>query len=90
MTTPTPHYDIVLKSDRVIDPASGHDGPAQIGIVDGRIAAFRVELGPHTAGETVDASAQIVSPGLIDIHVHVYEWVTNFGLAPDDAGIHSG
>lgn len=89
-TTPTPHYDIVLKSDRIIDPASGHDGPGQIGIFDGRIAAFGTELGAHTAGETVDASGQIVSPGLIDLHVHVYEWVTNFGLAPDDAGIHSG
>lgn len=86
----TTHYDIVLKSDRIIDPASGHDGPAQIGIVDGCIAAFGVELGPHIAGETVEADGQIVSPGLIDLHVHVYEWVTNFGLAPDDAGIHSG
>jgi len=90
MTSTTPHYDIVLKSDRVIDPASGHDGPAQIGITGGRIAAFGTDLGPHTAGESVDASGQIVSPGLIDIHVHVYEWVTNFGLDPDDAGVHSG
>lgn len=86
----TPHYDLVITGDRVIDPASGLDGPAQIGIADGKIAALADELGPHTSDETVDARGRIVTPGLIDLHVHVYEWVTNFGLAADDAGIHSG
>lgn len=85
-----PHYDLVITGDRVIDPASDLDGPAQIAIVDGRIAAIASELGPHTANETIDAGGHIVSPGLIDLHVHVYEWVTNFGLAADDAGVHSG
>lgn len=90
MASTTPHYQLVIQGDRIIDPASGHDGPGQIGISDGRIVGFGTDLGPHTADETVHANGRIVSPGLIDIHVHVYEWVTNFGLAPDDAGIHSG
>ncbi|MBO6782777.1 MAG: amidohydrolase family protein [Alphaproteobacteria bacterium] len=90
MDSSTPHYDVVLTGDRIIDPATGRNGPAQIAITGGRIAAVADDLGPHTAGETLDARGRIVSPGLIDIHVHVYEWVTNFGLDPDDAGIHSG
>lgn len=90
MASATPHYDLVVSGDRIIDPDSGHDGPAQIGIIDGRIAAMASELEPHTSDETVDAGDRIVAPGLIDLHVHVYEWVTNFGLAADDAGVHSG
>ena len=83
-------YDVVIESDRIIDPASGLDGPGKLAIKDGRIAALGTKLPPHTATETVDATGQIVCPGLIDMHVHVYEWVTNFGLPPDEAGVHSG
>ncbi|MEX2454748.1 MAG: amidohydrolase/deacetylase family metallohydrolase, partial [Rhodospirillaceae bacterium] len=84
------HYDLVIRSDRVIDPASGLNGPAEIAISGGRIAAVSAMLAPHTAARTVDATGMIVCPGLIDMHVHVYEWVTNFGLPADDAGVHSG
>lgn len=86
----TLRYDLVISSDRVIDPANDLDGPAQIAITDGRITAVAAELPPHEADRTVDASGMVVCPGLIDMHVHVYEWVTNFGLPPDEAGIHSG
>jgi dihydroorotase len=83
-------YDLVITGDRVIDPASGLNGPAQIAVKDGRIAAIGAELPPHEAAKKVDVTGKIVCPGLIDMHVHVYEWVTNFGLPADDAGIHSG
>ena len=83
-------YDVVIESDRIIDPASGLDGPGKLAIRDGRIAALGDQLPPHIVTETVDANGQIVCPGLIDMHVHVYEWVTNFGLPPDEAGVHSG
>ena len=85
-----PHYDLVISSDRVIDPGSGLSGLAEVAVKDGRIAAVADKLPPHVAARTVDAAGQIVCPGLIDLHVHVYEWVTNFGLFPDDAGVHSG
>jgi dihydroorotase len=90
MTSERPKYDVVVTGGRVIDPASGLDGPAQVAVKDGRIAAVAPELPPHDAKRTIDAAGQIVCPGLIDFHVHVYEWVTNFGLPPDEAGVHSG
>ncbi len=90
MPTSRTKYDLVISSDRVIDPASGLDGPALIAVTGGRIAAVAEQLPPHDAARTVDAAGMIVCPGLIDMHVHVYEWVTNFGLPPDDAGVHSG
>ncbi len=85
-----PRYDLVITGGRVIDPASGLDGRAQVAVTDGRIAAVAPELAPFDAARTIDAAGQIVCPGLIDFHVHVYEWVTNFGLPPDEAGVHAG
>ena len=90
MTQERSKYDLVITGERVIDPASGLNGRAQIAVKDGRIAAIAPELAPFDATRTIDAGNQIVCPGLIDFHVHVYEWVTNFGLSPDEAGIHSG
>jgi dihydroorotase len=83
-------YDLVIVGGRVIDPANGIDGPCQVAVKDGLIAAIAPELPPFEATRTVDATGRIVCPGLIDIHVHVYEWVTNFGLPPDQAGVHAG
>ena len=90
MANALPKYDLVVAGDQVIDSASGLDGRAEIAVKDGRIAAIAPELQPHEAARTVDATGQVVCPGLIDFHVHVYEWVTNFGLPPDAAGVHSG
>ena len=83
-------YDLVIDCDDAIDPGSGYRGPARIAIRDGRIADFAAELPPHRTARQIDAGGKLVCPGLIDFHVHVYEWVTNFGLHPDEAGVHSG
>jgi dihydroorotase len=83
-------YDLTLVNAHVVDPASGWDGPGELAVRDGRIAALARALPPHRAGETIDAGGAVVAPGLVDLHVHVYEWVTNFGVRADDAGIDSG
>ena len=83
-------YDLVIASDDAIDPGTDYRGPAEIAVKGGRIAAFAPELPPHRADRRFDARGGTVCPGLIDFHVHVYEWVTNFGLHPDEAGVHSG
>jgi imidazolonepropionase-like amidohydrolase len=40
--------------------------------------------------DIIDAPGKIVCPGLIDIHIHVYEWVTNFGINADNGGVGVG
>lgn len=62
---------LVIRGGRVIDPAQELDRQTDITITDGRIAA----IGDASAGpdETVDAGGLIVSPGLIDMHVHLRE-----------------
>ncbi len=93
MPEPAPAvYDLVIACDDAIDPGAGYRGPAEIAVSGGRIAAFAAagRLPPHRTVRRVDARGRTVCPGLIDLHVHVYEWVTNFGVHPDDAGVHAG
>ncbi len=63
--------DLLIRGGRVIDPASGMDEVCDVWVTDGRIAG----LGAFSARahETIDASGQIVCPGLIDMHVHLRE-----------------
>lgn len=65
---------ILLKGGRVIDPASGHDGTADILIDDRRIAAIQTTpIAPPDGTVVVDAEGLLVTPGLLDIHVHLRE-----------------
>jgi dihydroorotase len=63
---------LVIRNGRVMDPASGLDAVRDIAIEDGRIAAIGENLALPGASE-FDASALIVAPGFIDMHVHLRE-----------------
>jgi len=64
-------YDLVVKGGRVIDPASRVDRVADVGIEGGRIRAIESSIAATDAADVIDARGKIVTPGLIDIHVHV-------------------
>jgi dihydroorotase len=84
-------YDLVLRGGRVIDPAQGLDGALDVAVNAGRVAALATALSPGHAREVVDVRGQLVLPGLIDTHAHVYQYVTGrFGLEADMVGVHSG
>jgi dihydroorotase len=83
-------FDLVVTGGRVIDPAQGIDQYLDVAIAGDRIAALGKDLVRQPAKHVVAANGAIVCPGLIDIHVHVYEWVTNFGVWADDAGVNAG
>ena len=63
---------LVIKNGRVIDPASGRDGVADVWIEDGVIRGVGENLPVGTA-EVIDATGLIVAPGFIDMHVHLRE-----------------
>jgi dihydroorotase len=66
--------DILIKSGRVIDPANGIDKKADVLIKDGRIVKVIAKATPKDkARKTIDASGKLVTPGLIDLHVHCRE-----------------
>ena len=61
--------DLVLKGGRVVDPSQGLDKVTDIAFANGKVAA----IGDNLAGkDTRDVKGKIVSPGLIDLHTHVY------------------
>jgi dihydroorotase len=66
-------YDLVIRNGRTIDPANGLDATLDVAIAAGRIAAVAPSLDAGLARETWDAAGQIVTPGLVDLHTHVYE-----------------
>ncbi len=64
--------DLVIRGGRVIDPAAGVDGPRDVAIADGRIAAVEPGIDPGPT-PVIDAAGLWVLPGLVDIHVHFRE-----------------
>jgi dihydroorotase len=65
-------YDLVLQGGHVIDPRNGIDAVRDVAIKDHRIAAVAEHILPGPAAKVVDVSGLYVTPGLVDIHVHVY------------------
>jgi len=63
---------LLIQNGRVVCPASGLDGVADVLIEDGRIAAVGQDL-PASGAECFDAAGLVVAPGFIDIHVHLRE-----------------
>jgi dihydroorotase len=83
----------VLAGGRVIDPASGLDAVADVVCAGGRIrAVLPVGTAPaHPAGAMViDCADLLVTPGLIDLHTHVYPGLGDFCVHPDRAGVDVG
>ena len=70
--TPGP-FDLLLRGAHVIDPSQNHNGPADIGVRAGKIAAFGRDLDPTGSADVRDLSGTYLCPGLIDIHGHWYE-----------------
>lgn len=65
---------LVLAGGRVIDPASGFDGVADVVLQDGKVAALGAgAAAAFTGAERLDVSGKVVCPGLIDLHVHLRE-----------------
>ncbi len=83
-------YDLVIAKGRVVDPANRWDGIADVAIKDGVVAAVAPLLPPHRAKAVLDVAGSVVTPGVVDLHVHNFQWVTGHALNPDALGVHSG
>jgi dihydroorotase len=83
-------YDLVLKGGRVVDPSGGLDGVLDVAVEKGTIARVAAGIAPTDAARVIDVAGKIVTPGLIDLHAHVFEGVNRTGVNPDLAGVLSG
>ena len=83
-------YDLLIAGGRVVDPAQGLSAVRDVAILHGRIARIDENIPAAQARQVFDATHKIVTPGLIDLHSHVYEHGTPLGVSSDLVGIQSG
>lgn len=79
-----------IRGARVIDPANRVDAIQDVVVRDGKIAALGVDLPRQPDAQCIDATGQLVVPGLIDMHAHVCWGMSGYGVLPDRAGVHAG
>jgi dihydroorotase len=67
-----PRYDLLLRGGHVIDARNSISAVRDVAISGGKIAAVAPKIDPADAVKTVDVNGLVVSPGIVDIHTHVY------------------
>src|SRR5258708_39299387 len=83
---PNDKFDLVIKGGDVLDPSQSLRGKRDIGIRWGAIEAIENEIPAARAAKTIDASGKLVTPGLIDLHSHVYPYGSARRIAAGEPG----
>ena len=77
-------FDLLITGARVIDPAQNLATVADIAIRNGRVAQIGQNLPRDKAAQQIDASGKLITPGLVDLHAHVYPQGSAIGLPADE------
>lgn len=83
-------FDLLILGGELVDPAANRRGRFDVGVQDGRVTAVEPSLSNATAAQVVDAGGMYVTPGLVDLHTHVYSGVTYWGIPPDAIAARTG
>ena len=83
-------FDLLIRGGEVVDPGGGHEGRLDVAIERGRIAAVDRDIPAESAFRVIDATGQIVTPGLVDLHAHVFHKLTYWGIDPDPIASRTG
>ncbi|MCS7041555.1 MAG: amidohydrolase/deacetylase family metallohydrolase [Bryobacteraceae bacterium] len=83
-----PAYELLLKGGHVIDPKNGISARMDVAVAKGRIARVAPSIDARQAARTVDVSGLYVTPGLIDMHVHVYAGTGLKGVYTGDLSVY--
>ncbi len=83
-------YDLLLKGGTVLDPAQDMRGALDVAVQDGKIASVAANIPASEARRVIHVPGKTVTPGLIDLHTHVFDGVAANGVHPDIAGVHAG
>lgn len=89
--------DLLLKGGHLIDPRNNLDSAMDVAISGGVVAAVDADLSSVQAAQTIDITGLYVTPGLIDIHVHLYytpanprAWAGDYSIQPDGFSFRGG
>ena len=87
---PNDKFDLVIKGGDVLDPSQGFRGQRDIGIRFGLIEAVEADIPAARARQVLDAAGKLVTPGLVDLHTHVYPYGSAIGIPADELVPHQG
>jgi dihydroorotase len=76
-------YDLLIRRGTVVDPSQGLHEKMDVALSKGVVEAVEKSISPDLALEWLDAMDLLVTPGLVDLHVHVYPGVSHYGTEPD-------
>jgi dihydroorotase len=77
-------FDLVIKGGDVLDPSQNLRGKRDIGIRNAKIAAIEADIPAARAKQVLDVKDKLVTPGLVDIHAHVYPQASAIGLPAEE------
>ena len=83
-------YDLLIKGGILIDPAQNIHAKKDVAFSNGVVAEVGDDLSKTDALEVLDASGGLVTPGMIDLHVHVFYGVSHYGIEPDPTCLAKG
>src|SRR5262249_220922 len=81
---PDDKFDLVVKGGEVLDPSQNLRGRRDIGIAFGLVEAIESDIPAHQALRVLNASGKVVTPGLIDLHAHVFPYGSGLGIPADE------
>src|SRR6201988_913730 len=85
---PDDKFDLVIKGGDVLDPSQSLRGKRDIGIHYGIVEAVEREIPESRALRVLDASGKLVTPGLVDLHTHVFPYGSAIGIPADELVAH--
>jgi dihydroorotase len=87
---PNDKFGLVIKGGEVLDPSQSLRGKRDIGIRFGVIEAVEADISATRARQVLDAVGKLVTPGLVDLHTHVYPYGSAIGIPADELVPHQG
>ena len=82
--SPNDKFDLLIKGGDVLDPSQRLRGIRDIGIRNGVIEAVQADIPAERALKVLNASGRIVTPGLVDLHAHVFPYGSAIGIPADE------
>ena len=83
-------YDLLIRGGTLVDPAQNIHANKDVAFSNGVVAEVGDDLSKTDAQEVLNASGCLVTPGMIDLHVHVFYGVSHYGIEPDPTCLAKG